>query len=91
MKPQRNIDIIVNSGAGGAADGNPSRAEISAVGSRNPSVSVTNRVGGGHYRDDVLTQHPGDAHYIGVLSTGLLTNHIVGQSNSLSGPDAALF
>jgi len=40
-----------------------------------PSVSVTNRVGGGgsiamHF----LTQQPGDAHYIGVLSTPLLTN-----------------
>jgi putative tricarboxylic transport membrane protein len=82
-KPQRNIDIIVNSGAGGAAD-RQSRVvqkflqSVPAI----PSVSVTNRVGGGGtIAMTFLTQHPGDAHYIGVLSTSLLTNHIVGVSH----------
>jgi putative tricarboxylic transport membrane protein len=81
-KPQRNVDIIVNSGAGGAAD-RQSRVvqkflqSVPAI----PSVSVTNRVGGaGTIAMTFLTQHPGDAHYIGVLSTSLLTNHIVGVS-----------
>jgi len=69
-KPQRNIDIIVNSGAGGAAD-RQSRVVQKFLQSVPviPSVSVTNRVGGGGtIAMTFLTQHPGDAHYLGVLS-----------------------
>ena len=81
-KPQHNIDIVVNSGAGGAAD-RQSRVVQKFLQSVPviPSVSVTNRVGGGGtIAMTFLTQHPGDAHYLGVLSTSLLTNHIVGVS-----------
>jgi putative tricarboxylic transport membrane protein len=81
-KPQRNVDIVVNSGAGGAAD-RQSRVVQKFLQSLSgmPSVSVTNRAGGGgSIAMTFLTQHPGDAHYIGVLSTALLTNHIIGVS-----------
>lgn len=81
-RPQRNVDIIVNSGAGGAADRQCRVVQkflqtVPGI----PSVSVTHRPGGGgSIAMSFLTQHPGDAHYIGVLSTSLLTNHIVGVS-----------
>jgi putative tricarboxylic transport membrane protein len=81
-KPQRNVDIVVNSGAGGAAD-RQSRVVQKFIQSLPgvPSVTVTNRVGGGgSIAMTFLTQHPGDAHYIGVLSTALLTNNIIGVS-----------
>jgi putative tricarboxylic transport membrane protein len=46
-----------------------------------PSVTVTNRPGGGGtIALHTITQQPGDAHYLGVLSTGLVTNNITGVS-----------
>jgi putative tricarboxylic transport membrane protein len=81
-KPQRNVDIVVNSGAGGAADRQSRVAQkfLQAVPGI-PSVSVTNRPGGGGtIAMQFLIQQPGDAHYLGVLSTALVTNHIVGIS-----------
>jgi putative tricarboxylic transport membrane protein len=52
-----------------------------------PSVSVTNRPGGGgSVAFNFLTQHPGDAHYIATFSPTMLTNHILGVSK-LNYPD----
>jgi len=46
-----------------------------------PSVSVTNRGGGGGTMAwTFLTQHPGDAHYIATFSTSMLTNNLLGVS-----------
>lgn len=79
-KPTRNVDIVVVSGAGGAADRQSRMVqkflqELPGI----PSVTVTNRPGGGgSIAMQTLLQQPGDAHYIGVLSTSLLTNNIVG-------------
>jgi putative tricarboxylic transport membrane protein len=81
-KPTKNVDIVVNSGAGGAADRQSRVVQKFLQGIPGiPSVTVTNRPGGGgtialHF----ITQQPGDAHYLGVLSTGLITNHITGVS-----------
>ena len=81
-KPARNVDIVVNSGAGGAADRQSRVVQRFLQGIPGiPSVTVTNRPGGGgtialHF----ITQQTGDAHYLGVLSTGLITNHITGIS-----------
>ncbi len=81
-KPARNVDIVVNSGAGGAAD-RQSRVVQKFLQSVPgiPSVTVTNRAGGGGLVAlTFIAQHPEDAHYLGVLSTALLTNQIVGVS-----------
>ena len=81
-KPQRNVDIVVNSGAGGTADRQARVAQkfLQALPGM-PSVSVTNRAGGaGLVALNFMAQHPADAHYLGILSTGVLTNQITGLS-----------
>ena len=81
-KPVKNVDIVVNSASGGVADRQARVAQkflqsLPGI----PSVSVTNRAGGGgSVALNFLIQHPGDAHYICILSTALLTNQIVGAS-----------
>jgi len=81
-KPQRNVDIVVNSGAGGSADRQARVAQkfLQALPGM-PSVSVTNRAGGaGLVALNFMAQHPADPHYLGILSTGVLTNQITGLS-----------
>ena len=81
-KPARNVDIVVASGAGGVSD--RSARVVQKLLQANPvfpSVSVTNRPGGGgSVAFNFLTQHPGDAHYIATFSPTMLTNHILGVS-----------
>jgi len=81
-KPNRNVDIVVVSGAGGAAD---RQARVTQKFLQFfpgiPSITVTNRPGGGGIVAwTFLAQHPGDGHYLASLSTTLLTNQIVGIS-----------
>lgn len=81
-KPERTIEIVVNSGAGGAAD------RQSRLVQKNlqtlpgmPSITVVNRAGGGGMVAlSFMSQHPGDAHFISVLSTAIVTNHLIGTS-----------
>jgi putative tricarboxylic transport membrane protein len=81
-KPARNVDIVVASGAGGVSD--RSARVVQKLLQANPvfpSVSVTNRPGGGgSVAFTFLAQHPGDAHYIATFSPTMLTNHILGVS-----------
>lgn len=81
-KPSKNIEIIVNSGAGGAGDRAarvPQRLLQGLPGM--PSIAVINKPGGGgSVAYTYLAQHEKDAHYLCNLSTGLLTNEIVGVS-----------
>jgi len=81
-KPQKNVDLVVNSGAGGAADRQARVVQkfLQTIPGM-PSVSVTNRAGGGGMLAlNFMMQHAGDAHYLCVLSTGILTNQITGMS-----------
>lgn len=81
-KPEKNVDIVVNSGAGGAADRQSRTVQkfLQTLPGM-PSVTVTNRPGGGGTLAlQFLIQQAGNAHYIGVLSTVLLTNNIIGLS-----------
>src|SRR4051794_31927786 len=70
-KPERNVEMVVNSGAGGAADRQARivhRALQALPGM--PSLTVTNRTGGGGIVAlTFMTQHPGDAHYVSNLTT----------------------
>ena len=79
-RPERNVDIVVNSGAGGAADRQArvvQRALQALPGM--PTLTVTNRTGGGGIVAlTFMTQHPGDAHYISNLTTAIVTNNITG-------------
>ncbi len=81
-KPGRNVDIIVSSGAGGAADRQARVAQrflqqIPAI----PSITVNNRPGGaGLVAWTALSQHAGDAHYLSTLNVSLVTNQVLGVS-----------
>jgi putative tricarboxylic transport membrane protein len=81
-KPTRNVDIVVSSGAGGAADRQARVVQKFLQGMPGiPSLTVTNRPGGGGtIAHHFILQQTGDAHYLGILSTGLLTNSIIGLS-----------
>jgi putative tricarboxylic transport membrane protein len=79
-KPSRNVEIVVGSGAGGAADrqGRVVQKYLQAFPGI-PSVTVSNRAGGGgSLAYTFLAQHPGEAHYLGTMATSLLTNQITG-------------
>jgi putative tricarboxylic transport membrane protein len=81
-KPSKNVEIVSAAGAGGSADRGSRVAQkyLSALPGM-PSVTVVNRTGGaGTIAWTYVAQHPGDAHYLGTLSPGLLTNEIVGTS-----------
>lgn len=81
-KPTRNVDIVVASGAGGVSDRSARVVQkLLQANPAFPSVSVTNRPGGGgSVAFNFMTQHPGDAHYIATFSPTMLTNHILGVS-----------
>ena len=81
-KPARNVDIVVASGAGGVSDRSARVVQkLLQANPAFPSVSVTNRPGGGgSVAFTFLTQHPADAHYIATFSPTMLTNHILGVS-----------
>jgi putative tricarboxylic transport membrane protein len=81
-KPSRNVEVIVQSAAGGSSDRSARVTQkILASIPGFPSVSVNNKPGaGGLLSMYSLNQHAGDAHYIATLSTTALTNHLLGLS-----------
>ena len=81
-KPERNVEIVVNSGAGGAADRQARLVQKSLQALPGiPNVVVSNRTGGGGIVAlTFITQHPGDAHYLSTLSTAIITNAIIGAT-----------
>lgn len=81
-KPEKNVEVVVSSGAGGAADrsGRALQKYLQALPGM-PSVTVTNKPGGGgSVAWAYLNQHPGDGHYVGTLATAIVTNQIMGMS-----------
>ena len=81
-RPSRNVDIAVASAAGGSSDRSARVLQkLLQANPAFPSVSVTNRPGGGGtVAWTFLTQQPGDAHYIATFSPTILTNQILGTS-----------
>lgn len=80
--PSRNIDIIVSSGPGGAADREARETQrfLQTLPGM-PAITVTNRQGGsGTVAWSLLAQRPGDAHTISTLNVALLTNEILGKT-----------
>ena len=81
--PQRNVEIVVGSAPGGSNDKTARQVERILVENRIVPVpiSVVNRPGGGStLAFNYVGQHAGDAHYLMVGTTALLSNHIVGNS-----------
>jgi putative tricarboxylic transport membrane protein len=81
-KPAKNVEIVVNSGAGGAADRSArvtQRLLTNVPGFS--SLTVVNKPGGaGTVAFTYVQQHAGDAHYLCTMGTSILTNEIVGTS-----------
>jgi putative tricarboxylic transport membrane protein len=81
-KPEKNVEIIVGSGAGGGIDGTARLIQRiwQSTNLVTPSSTVLNRPGGGGAVGwGYMNQHPGDGHYISVSPTNLITNRITGS------------
>jgi putative tricarboxylic transport membrane protein len=81
--PQKNIEIVVGSAAGGSNDKTGRTVEKILTEKRllPTSLTVNNKPGGGgSIALSYIGQKTGDAHYVVVATPSLLTNHIVGQS-----------
>jgi putative tricarboxylic transport membrane protein len=82
-KPEKNVEVISASAAGGAADGTARLVQRLLQEKKLIPVSsvVINKPGGQQtVAMSYLAQNAGDAHYIAVASTPLLSNHITGAS-----------
>jgi putative tricarboxylic transport membrane protein len=81
--PQKNVEIVVGSAPGGSNDKTGRQVERILNEKKLVSVpmSVVNKPGGGsNLAFNYVNQHPGDAHFLLVGTTALLSNHIVGLS-----------
>lgn len=81
--PTKNVEIVVTSAPGGSNDKTGRSVEklLNELKLVPTSVSVVNKPGGGgNIAYAYVNQHAGDAHYLLVGTTTLLSNHIVGSS-----------
>ncbi|MEK6594346.1 MAG: tripartite tricarboxylate transporter substrate binding protein [Pseudomonadota bacterium] len=81
--PQKNVEIVVGSAPGGSNDKTARQVEKILVEKKlvNSSLTVVNKPGGGStIAFNYVNQHAGDAHYLMVGTTALLSTHIVGTS-----------
>jgi len=81
--PQKNIEIVVGSAPGGSNDKTARTVERILALNRlvGNTLTVVNKPGGGgSIAFTYVNQHAGDAHYLLIGTTALLSNHIVGSS-----------
>lgn len=81
--PQKNVEIVVGSAPGGSNDKTARQVEKILTGKKlvNSSLTVVNKPGGGStIAFNYVNQHAGDAHYLMIGTTALLSNQIVGTS-----------
>lgn len=82
-KPTRPVEIIVGVSPGGGIDRTARTLQKLMQDKRFIEVTTTviNKPGGGEViAQTYLNQHAGDAHYVYLTATSLLTNHITGKS-----------
>lgn len=82
-KPERGVEIVAMSGAGGANDviARAIQQHMQNLKLVSVPVTVTNRPGaGGVLAWNYLNQRPGDGNYLSVSPINLLTEHIAGAS-----------
>jgi putative tricarboxylic transport membrane protein len=81
--PQKNVEIVAASPPGGSNDRTARTLErvIGATGLVKTSITVMNKPGGNAtIAHTYVAQRPGDPHYLLVMTSGFLTNQIVGES-----------
>jgi putative tricarboxylic transport membrane protein len=81
--PQRNVEIVVGSAPGGSNDKTARQVERILTENKlvHATLSVVNKPGGGNnIAFNYVNQHAGDAHFLLIGTTALLSNHIVGLS-----------
>ncbi len=81
--PTKNVEVVVGSAPGGSNDRTGRSVEklLSDLKLVPTSLTVVNKPGGGgNIMFSYVSQHAGDAHYLMVGTTAMLTNHIVGTS-----------
>lgn len=81
--PQKNVEIVVGSAPGGSNDKTARTVERILTANKlvGSSLTVVNKPGGGgNIAFAYVNQHAGDAHYLLVGTTALLSNQIVGSS-----------
>lgn len=82
-KPEKNVEIIVPTGAGGGQDRTARAIHRILQETRmvEPSVTVVNKPGGGGaIAYGYLNEHTGNGHYVATSAPTLLTSYITGQS-----------
>ena len=82
-KPVRNVEIVVGVSAGGGIDRTARILQKLLQDRRfiDVTATVVNKPGGGStIAQAYLNQHAGDAHYLEITATSILTNHITGKS-----------
>ncbi len=82
-KPAKNVEIIVGVSPGGGIDRTARTLQKIMQNKRyvEAAITVVNKPGGGStIAQAYLNQHAGDAHYLYLGATSLLTNHIIGKS-----------
>jgi putative tricarboxylic transport membrane protein len=80
--PTKNVEIVVGSAPGGSNDKTGRSVEklLNELKLVPTSLTVVNKPGGGgNIMFSYVNQHAGDAHYLMVGTTAMLTNHIVGS------------
>ena len=81
--PTKNIEIVVGSAPGGSNDKTGRSVEklLNELKLVPTSITVVNKPGGGgNLMFAYVNQHAGDAHYLMVGTTAMVSNHIVGSS-----------
>lgn len=82
-KPERAVEIVVGTSAGGALD-RTGRTFLRAIQDQKllgqPSAILNKPGGSGTVGLTYLAQHPGDGHITMITGQSLLTNHIMGRS-----------
>src|SRR3954471_5448513 len=82
-KPVKNVEIVVGVSPGGGVDRTARTLQKVLLDKRllDVNATVVNKPGGGGVlAQSYLNQHAGDAHYLEVSATSLLTNHITGKT-----------
>jgi putative tricarboxylic transport membrane protein len=86
--PQKNVEIVAASPPGGSNDKTARMLErvIGATKLVNSSLTVMNKPGGNAtIAHTYVAQRPGDPHYLLVMTSGFLTNQIIGASTLNTG------